>query len=346
MMARKNREAWPDRVKLLACILVVLGHFFQSMVTSGFLPGGWLYTWFDKTIYYFHVPLFFVCSGYLYQKTARVNTFSSWKSNVIKKAVVLGIPYVVFTVVTWGLKTLFSGAVNYENAGLLETLLFVPTSPYWYLYALFFIFVMTPTGRDTRMADWMLFAAVIMKLMSIFLPDSSVYVVDTVLDNEIWFVSGIVLCAHGYPERMRTIQWKKVGLATALIFVIFSVLVFKYDTILPLISFVMGCLGCAAVIIIIISFSLREIGYDWEHWMTQATMPIFVMHTIFAAGLRTFFLKLGVTNQVVHVICGLTISFIGPIFAIKIMEKLKLDIVVYPEKYLKLFVRKRKENHD
>lgn len=33
-MTVKRREAWIDYIKVFACILVVLGHFFQSMVTG------------------------------------------------------------------------------------------------------------------------------------------------------------------------------------------------------------------------------------------------------------------------------------------------------------------------
>lgn len=95
---------WVDDIKVIACILVVLGHFFQSMTKAGIVPAGNLYEWFNTTIYYFHVPLFFICSGYLYQKYSKVNSFKSWKSNVLKKALTLGVPYAAFTTATWVLK--------------------------------------------------------------------------------------------------------------------------------------------------------------------------------------------------------------------------------------------------
>ena len=73
-IAVKTREKWVDDVKVIACILVVLGHFFQSMVKASIMPENDLYKWFNITIYYFHVPLFFICSGYLYQKYSKVNS--------------------------------------------------------------------------------------------------------------------------------------------------------------------------------------------------------------------------------------------------------------------------------
>ena len=58
-IAVKTREKWVDDVKVIACILVVLGHFFQSTTKANTLPANDLYKWFNTTIYYFHVPLFF-----------------------------------------------------------------------------------------------------------------------------------------------------------------------------------------------------------------------------------------------------------------------------------------------
>lgn len=163
-----KREVWVDNVKIIACVFVVLGHFFQSMTKSGVLPANDLYQWFNQSIYYFHVPLFFICSGYLYQEYSKVTDIYSWRMNVMKKALNLGIPYIVFSFATWILKTMFSGNVNDEIGGLFETLFFHPTSPYWYLYAIFFIFLITPTFCSRKMAGTGIAVALALKLLGIF----------------------------------------------------------------------------------------------------------------------------------------------------------------------------------
>ena len=116
--AVRTREKWVDGVKVIACILVVLGHFFQSMTKANILPENDLYEWFNTTIYYFHVPLFFICSGYLYQKYSKVNSVGSWYRNVAKKVLALGVPYATFTTATWVLKKVFSSSVNDQIGGL------------------------------------------------------------------------------------------------------------------------------------------------------------------------------------------------------------------------------------
>lgn len=96
----KEREKWVDGVKMFACILVVLGHFFQSMVKANILLDTAMHRWFEQSIYMFHVPLFFICSGYLYQRYSEVSNIKAWQRNVLKKLKALGIPYVIFTCVT------------------------------------------------------------------------------------------------------------------------------------------------------------------------------------------------------------------------------------------------------
>ena len=69
-------------------------------------------------------------------------------------------------------------------------------------------------------------------------------------------------------------------------------------------------------------------------FLAKYTMPIFLMHTLFAASLRAVLLKIGIKNAVVHVVLGLGISFAGPIIAAWIMKKTKLlEFFLYPNKF-------------
>lgn len=330
--AARTREKWVDDVKVIACILVVLGHFFQSMTKANILPENDLYKWFNTTIYYFHVPLFFICSGYLYQKYSKVNNFKSWKKNVAKKALALGVPYVTFTTATWVLKTAFSGSVNDQIGGLWETLLLYPTSPYWYLYALFFIFLVTPTFSTMRMAAVGLAVATVAK--GIILTGggkTGIYAVSTVLINEIWFVLGMSACAFNAQIRGKKLQ----GAAIGLLFLGSSVAVYMANIQNSAVSFALGMTACAAVIFLMADYE-EKTGKVME-FLAKYTMPIFLMHTLFAAPVRVILLKVGIKNAVVHVILGLIISFVGPIFAAWFMKKTKwLEFFLYPNKFIKI----------
>ncbi len=315
--AVRTREKWVDDVKVIACILVVLGHFFQSMTKANILPENDLYKWFNTTIYYFHVPLFFICSGYLYQKYSKVNDLKSWKRNVAKKVLVLGVPYVTFSTATWILKTVFSGNVNDQIGGLGDTLLLHPTAPYWYLYALFFIFLVTPTFANIKMAMVGLIVAFAAKLLILVGGGTGVYAVSTVLANEIWFVLGMSVCVFDLQLKGK----KRQGTIIGILFLGLSVAVYRADIQNSDVSFVLGLIACVAVILMVANFEGKS--GKAVSFLAKYTMPIFLMHTLFAAPMRSVLLKLGIGSSVIHVVLGLGISFIGPIIAAWIMKKTK-----------------------
>lgn len=334
-METEQREIWVDNVKVIACILVVLGHFFQSMTKAGIMPANNLYQWFNQTIYYFHVPLFFICSGYLYQKLSKVEDAHSWGKNILKKALNLGVPYFTFSFATWLLKTVFSDSTNTQIGGLFDTLLLHPASPYWYLYALFFIFLITPTFRNRKMAFVGLATATGMKAIGAIGGGTSVQAISYILSDEIWFVIGMCLSMFELKEYMAK---KKIAvpIITGVVFVAMSVLVYKAGIQDGYVSFMLGLLACISVVMLIVGICEDRNQSVVFGILAKYTMPIFVMHTLFAAPLRTALLKAGVGNAVVHVLLGIAISFVGPMVAAWIMKKSKwLEFFLYPGKFVK-----------
>lgn len=315
--------------------MVVLGHFFQSMTQANVLSANDLYQWFNQTIYYFHVPLFFICSGYLYQKLSVVNDVHNWGRNVLKKLLVLGIPYFTFSLTTWVLKTLFSSSVNSEIGGLGNTLFLHPTSPYWYLYALFFLFLITPTFCNKTMAVDGLIVALIFKVLGIFGADNGVQVISYILSNEIWFIIGMCLSVFEFKKRLR----KKnliIPVVLGMLFLLLSIWVHMIGIKDGFMSFLLGLLACCSVVIVIEKIYENRSQSVVFDTLAQYTMPIFLMHTLFAAPLRTVLFKLGIQNAIIHVVLGITISFIGPMIATVIMKKSKwLELFLYPGKFIK-----------
>ena len=125
------------------------------------------------------------------------------------------------------------------------------------------------------------------------------------------------------------------GLIGGLTFLILSVLVYVGDIHSDVVAFVLGLLACASVVALIASHE-NDFGRCMD-FFAKYTMPIFLMHTLFAAPLRAVLLKLGIANASIHVILGLAISFAGPIIAAWIMKKTKwLEFFLYPNKFVKI----------
>ena len=331
----RQREIWVDNVKVIACILVVLGHFFQSMTQANVLPANDVYQWFNQTIYYFHVPLFFICSGYLYQKLSKVDDVHSWWKNVLKKALNLGVPYFTFSFATWLLKTVFSSSVNTQIGGLFDTLFIHPTAPYWYLYALFFLFLITPTFRNRSMAMIGLIITLAFKALGIF-GGYGVQAISYILSNEIWFVIGMCLSVLEFKKYLLK-RSLITPIATGVIFLLLSVWVYMIGIDHGVISFLLGLLACFSVVTLMAKIYENRGQSAAFGTLAKYTMPIFLMHTLFAAPLRTVLFKLGIQNAVIHVVLGIAISFIGPMIAAIIMKKSKwLEFFLYPGKFIKM----------
>ena len=146
-------------------------------------------------------------------------------------------------------------------------------------------------------------------------------------------VIGMSICSFNVQLKGRKIQ----GTIFGLLFVILSIVVYTAKISGSAISFAIGLLACVAVIMMVAGFE-EKFGRGMK-LLAKYTMPIFLMHTLFAAPLRSILMKIGIENAVIHVVLGLVISFAGPIIAAWIMKKTKwLEFFLYPNKFVKVNV--------
>lgn len=342
-MNKCNRVIWIDNVKIIAMILIVLCHFSQSMIESGITKRTDFVVFFNEFSYLFHVQLFFLCSGWLYQKYSNVTNISSYKNNVIKKFIALGIPFFFFTAITNVFKTFFSSFINNEAGSLIKEFFITPVPPYWFLYVLFLIFLITPTVKTKKQAAGLIIVSLVLFITINVLNSrfNIIYPASKTLTNWIWFCLGIFIC----KTDMRKIfsPYSSILLVVATIIAIIKFNLNISDFILDGIITLLSCFG-------IIGF----IGWAYKNnnqspvfkYISKYTMPIFLMHTIFAAGIRSVLFKIGITNSVIHIIIGLVATFAGPVIAAIIMERIHLDFFIYPLNYIKLNKSKKKRHED
>lgn len=138
------------------------------------------------------------------------------------------------------------------------------------------------------------------------------------------------ICSFNVQLKGKRVQ----GTICGLLFIILSIVVYTAEISGSVISFAMGLLACVAVILMVADYA-DKFGKCMD-FLAKYTMPIFLMHTLFAAPTRSVLLKMGVTNAVVHIVLGLGISIAGPIIATWIMKKTKwLEFFVYPNMFIK-----------
>lgn len=315
-----KRETWLDFVKLFACILVVLGHLFQSFSKTGIIDAdNSLFLGFNTAIYFFHVPVFFFCSGYLYQRFTQIHSVSDYALFNFKKILNLGVPYFVFSIATLGLKALFSSSVaSPQDYGFLETLFLHPASPYWFLYTLFFLFLAVPIMRGNIQTLTIIGFSVILKLSVVLVPTVGLpFVVSGILQHCLWFVLGMACVRFSW-----TLNFNAVLKYGSLIFLPLAVLTYLnhwQNLLLP------SCLTILGIgMTVLWGYYLaptRILNNTFVLLLTHYTMPIFLMHTLCAAPLRSILFKFGYSDFVLHCIVGICASFFGPILFAWIAEK-------------------------
>ena len=136
-----KREEWLDYTKGLACFLVVLCHVLRGLINSDILIKNSFLEKFDFTIYLFHMPLFFMVSGYFYKRNTEIKRIREYRVFVKKKIINLGVPYGVFSVVYIFLNMITSNTNQSLNWLNLINIYKIPVAHFWFLYTLLLIFI-------------------------------------------------------------------------------------------------------------------------------------------------------------------------------------------------------------
>lgn len=135
------REAWVDYAKGIGIILVVFGHVNRGLYSAGIQLSGSSYLLTDSIIYSFHMPLFFFLSGLFFTQSLDKKGKTSF---VISKIDTIVYPYVVWSLLQGMVEVLLSRYTNNPSSlGDVLSLFTHPRAQFWFLYALFMVFVCT-----------------------------------------------------------------------------------------------------------------------------------------------------------------------------------------------------------
>lgn len=124
-----------DLLKGIGIIAVYLGHSFNLSN----LQWNDLLTYIYRSVYSFHLPLFFIVSGFL-SNTGRDIQIQKFYKNKLKR---LFIPYLFINFLDYIPRKLFPKLVNSQFEGIKEVLLY-GTKISWFVYVLFILFLIFP----------------------------------------------------------------------------------------------------------------------------------------------------------------------------------------------------------
>ncbi|NQT27218.1 acyltransferase family protein [candidate division KSB1 bacterium] len=319
MTTDKKSLQWIFIAKGLALILVVIGHFYPAHV-----PTYWEEM--RKIIYLFHMPVFFMLSGYLY-KHAKY----SYGTLLKKKVKRLLYPFLSLTLIFFVLKLIASLFFELEypvNLRSLSVLLLDPVFSYmpllWFIHALIIYFITYPVMRKILKNN-------VLIIFLFFL--GSLYLSETyeglnkIVFNFPFFVFGILLNENG--RIYRTVITGKLTqiLGCAMLFII-TYIIYGYTNIIRPVNIayipwlLLGLLGSLFIINLSqwIASLKSDYGKNWLIIIGVYSMSIFLFHSFFESAVRIVFLQIFTFITVPFEIIALTAIMAGMIFPL-LVEK-------------------------
>ena len=134
-----NRSIWVDYAKAIGIILVVYGHVIRGIFKAGLPIDTDFYRLSDSIVYSFHMPLFFALSGLFFYKSLSKRGVAGLIGSKIDTVIY---PYLIWSIIQGvieaSLSSYTNGNVTYREV---FSLLWQPRAQFWFLYALFIIFV-------------------------------------------------------------------------------------------------------------------------------------------------------------------------------------------------------------
>ena len=310
-----------------------MGHVVSGLIHAG-MKVSEILCYLCTYLYLFHVPCFFFASGYLYAKNP-VREWKGYGSFLKKKALALGLSYVICTSFYVCLSSHFSSEMNPNTSHALKELVNIwrkPIAQYWYLYALLALFAVIPVIELVFRCvnrKHILFGFILLACLN----SSNLSFWKYVLQEGYLFYMGIVwnnLEGGGkinkWIFRYDKLIWCGVYCVESILF--FGIYIFfsdinKLSSVLTIVS--KNIITMLLVITMVrISYVIAK-GESWIinkllMWVSGYSLYIYLFHTWFSGTVRIILRRMGMTNCWIQTFIGCICGLFGSVFLAKVIK--------------------------
>ncbi len=327
-LADKEREQWIDVVKGVAILCVILGHAIEKTSVNVNVSVFWNVL--HDVIYSFHMPLFFAISGYVYAINGQKKKNSVFIKN---KILSLLVPYVIFAILVWCGKYIFSAFVsNQVTFGDLLELFMNPISFLWFIYILFFATVITKLLDSLIQNNCIVFLICVAMIIIRLIIQTNVILIHGILLYTGFYYSGVIF--YQYKEQL-TKKW--VMLLVTIAYCATVILSFQNQLSFVFITIMnaMGTLFFLSLFYIVLG--KRKLPSN-HIIMTlgKLTMYLYMIHPIMISGVGSVLNYFKVPYALVWIFILVSVGIVIPYLYAQIAKRIKiLDYPFCPQKYIK-----------
>lgn len=319
-------------LQIIGPIFVVLGHSLNGLDATGV----W-YKFSKEWIYIFHMPLFFMISGYLL--AYKGYSCGSYKNFVCRKAKRLLIPYFVWNFAFWIPKIFVqqyvSDGASLDVFGMVKAFVFPRQNIWghtWFLLGLFIVFLATPLFKKVLGTKRPFVTATVLIVCCILytLPITTHFLAFSDIRKDLlFFVIGCLLGQLEYDKFASIMSKYRIGFVVgAIAFSIVSLLWYEETRILrfiPCAFILMAFLSLATLADKLPPFCEKIASYSFGiyimHWPVMIVVRI-LMHQIL--GINVLFTATAMS----------ILGYVVPIIVITLIRSLPFDKIKKPLKYL------------
>ncbi len=268
-----NRLEWLDAARGIGIVLVVYAHGARALYDV--LPNLAAFQRIDQIVYAFHMPLFFFLAGLV-----STSSLSRSRAAFLRgKVTTVVYPYFVWSIAYWALELLFQEYVNSPvEPDAIITILWFPIEHLWFLYVLFLCQVIAALLWPRLIALVLLSAWILLgPVPPINVPQLWVQLP--------WFVAGLLMAPIMLKREANAARRAGFSLAAAALFALAAAGAFWSGLPARLESFLLAGVGISLTIALATGLS----GSRGLTYLGSASLSIYLLHTIFAAGVREFF---------------------------------------------------------
>ncbi len=325
-----GRNILVDKLKGYACFLVLFGHVIMGIRLAGInIP--LFFEGVEKFVWSFHVALFLFLSGVVYNETGAWKAKKTKLNFLMHKFINLGVPYIVFSAIYIVINSFVGDANTQSSAWDVFNIWKTPVAQYWFLYALFFLFCIW-TLLDGLLKKWQI--AVIVVAIGYLVPlfGGSLFCFDVVFYSALAFGAGTFV---NFKKLTNLPLWLKcvivlLHIATGVLLVFFKLIES------PFIKEFMILFGIYASIMFMSLIGDYKPISSFLMFVNRYSFQIYLLHTIFTAGIRIILLKINITQWWIHILLGTLGGLAFSVLASFVANRIKfLNFVFFPIKTIK-----------
>ena len=301
---------------------MVYGHVSRGLHSAGIGIFGNLYSILDTVIYSFHMPLFFFLSGLFFynslKKYGGLNLIGSKVDTLIY-------PYLLWSIIQISIEIILSNYTNGKVSHLqIFQLLWRPIDQFWFLYALFFVYLISIILFSIRTKYLYLSFFILSLFLNLYQPVlPNIVIFNSIPHNLIFFSLGI---GYSLYELGHNISKSWIVLLSAFVFIISQYISIIYALNSSSTQLVLAITG----IFIVISFSawISKFNYKIFALLGSASLSIYLMHILVTAGVRIFLVHaVGIYSLSLHLFIGCFAGILLPTIAFKIIDRYRIPYI-------------------